>query len=111
MPGDPESDPNSFHVHFDVAMTALPGKDNADGGSNVEAHSMSSAIFEGLDVVIPPLAAVAILSPLMIVEALLYAFVETGRELVIPSVLLLAASIWMFYDTRRERDETRSEQT
>lgn len=92
---------------LDVAMAALPEQDDIDGDR--QSHSMSTALFEGLDVAIPPLAAAAILSPLMIAEALLSAFVETGRELLIPSVLLLLTSIWMYYDTRRHRNKTSSE--
>ncbi|MDX2467480.1 MAG: hypothetical protein QNL12_09210 [Acidimicrobiia bacterium] len=96
---------------LDIAMAALPGDDDSANGVGSEPQTMSGALFEGLDVVIPPLAAAAILSPLMILEALVGAFVETGRELFIPSVLLLAASIWMFHDTRRDRTQAQSEPT
>jgi hypothetical protein len=96
---------------LDVAMAALPTDDGSNDGTAPEPRSMSGALFEGLDVAIPPLVASAILSPLMIAEALLAAFLETGRELMIPSLLLLAGSIWMLYDIRRDRRKPQAEAT
>ena len=60
-------------------------------------------LFEGLEVVIPPLAATALVSPLLLLEALLGAFFATGRDLLIPTLLLVIVSLWMANDLRRQR--------
>ena len=39
----------------------------------------------------------------MLVEAILGAFVETGRDLLVPGVILLALAVWMVRDLRRSR--------
>ncbi len=90
-PGDPE---------FDAAMTAV--SDSVDQLRD-DGRTMSSELFEGLDVVIPPLVAGALLSPLILLEALVSAFVATGRDLVLPTLILLALALWMANDLRRHR--------
>ena len=71
-----------------------------------EGRTMSAELFEGLDVVIPPVVATALLSPLVLVEALLSAFVATGRDLILPGLLLLAVALWMANDLRRSRRQS-----
>jgi hypothetical protein len=94
----------------DVAMAAIPEPDQTIAGA--QRGDMSMRLTEGLEVVIPPLAATALLSPLILLEALLGAFVDTGRDLLIPGFLLFAASLWMTRGVRkRDLDllgETRS---
>ncbi len=71
-----------------------------------EGRTMSAELFEGLDVVIPPVVATALLSPLLLVEALLSAFVATGRDLILPGLLLLGVALWMANDLRRSRRQS-----
>ncbi len=96
-PVDPEGPPTP---QFDAAMTAVSDAvdPSRDGG-----RTMSAELFEGLDVVIPPLVVGALLSPLMLLEALVGAFVATGRDLILPALILLALALWMANDLRRHR--------
>ena len=79
-------------------MTAIPGPGNTDDGIG---HGMSGALITGLEVVIPPLVATALVSPLILLEALLGAFIDTGRDLVFPAIALLVVSLWLARDLRR----------
>ena len=82
-------------------MTAVSDAKDQPGDG---AQSMSAELFEGLDVVIPPLVASALLSPLILLEALVGAFVATGRDLILPGLILLMLALWMARDLRRNRN-------
>jgi hypothetical protein len=53
--------------------------------------------------VIPPAVASSLLSPLLLLESIIGAFLETGRGLLIPGLLLAVGLLWA--DRRRRRDE------
>lgn len=101
QPGKDPPPPEPTSAEHDAAMTALPTIANSN--SAVGQRGMSAALFDDLEVVIPPLVASAILSPLVLFEALIGAFVETGRDLVFPGILLLLVAGWMGNDLRRQR--------
>ncbi|MDJ0924819.1 MAG: hypothetical protein QNJ77_09665 [Acidimicrobiia bacterium] len=90
--GSPEDDP---------ALAALPVGDSnpppADGALNT--------LFAGLEVVIPPPVAAAVLSPLVLVGAIAGAFTTTGRELLLPGVLLVCTALWVVWRSRDADDE------
>lgn len=62
---------------------------------------MSAKLVGALEVVIPPNVASALLSPLMLVEAIVSAFATTGRDLLMPALLLVAVILWT--EGRRRR--------
>ena len=84
----------------DPAMAALPTDDMPETESG---GAMSSTLLEDLGVVIPPLAATALLSPLILLEALAGAFFATGRDLLLSGFLLLVVALWMANDLHRQR--------
>ena len=88
-PDDPPSEPD------DVAGTALPTPDNADRGGSRPGGTFSNALLDGLTLVVPPAVAAALLSPLVLLEAILAVFVSTGRELVLPLVTLVGGVAWI----------------
>lgn len=87
---------------YDVAMRALPTVTETDTPSR---PGLSAGLLEGLEVVIPPVVANVVLSPLILIEALVGAFVATGRDLVIPGIVLAVLALWIARDTNRRRDK------
>jgi hypothetical protein len=60
----------------------------------VEHEGFSSTLLDGLELAIPPAVASSLLSPLLLLESILGAFLETGRGLLIPGMLLLLGLAW-----------------
>jgi hypothetical protein len=62
---------------------------------------MSGRLLDEIGAAIPPLAATAIVSPVLLGEAFVGAFAETGRDLVVPGVILLVGVTWISRSSRR----------
>lgn len=86
----PEDEPQ----HEDVALAALPLPDDAERGGSRPGGAFSNALLDGLTLVVPPAVAAALLSPLVLIEAVLAVFASTGRELLVPLVVLVAWVAW-----------------
>lgn len=77
-------------------MAPLPGGD--DGGNH---GGFSAALLDGLELVIPPTVASSLLSPLLLLESIAGAFTETGRDLILPVLILIVGILWT--EGRRRR--------
>jgi hypothetical protein len=99
----------------DRALLPLPG---AGGSEAAERAGLSHALIEALELVIPPRVATAVVSPLLVLEALLRAFTDGGQVLAVPGILLLLGVGWMAHQSlllsllrrlrRRQHDEVTS---
>lgn len=78
-----------------MALAALPQPDDADRGDARPGQAFSNALIDGLTLVIPPGVATALLSPLLLLEALLATFAGTGRELLAPLIILVVGVAWI----------------
>lgn len=87
-----------------MALAALPDSDDAGRGGSRPGGTFSNALLDGLTLVVPPAVAAALLSPLVLLEALVSVFAATGRELLIPLVVLVAGVAWA--GGRRRADDT-----
>jgi hypothetical protein len=76
----------------------LPDSTSGSGGGG-----LSNLLLDGLELVIPPAVASSLLSPLLLLESVFGAFMETGRGLLIPGLLLVAGVLWT--EGRRRRDD------
>ena len=86
-------DPN---VPSDPALAALGS--TSDGEDR--PRGLSGWLLNALEVVIPPSIGVALLSPLMTLEALIAALAQSGQALLIPTVLLIIGFVWVYYERR-----------
>lgn len=77
--------------------------DDEKGGDH---EGFSNTLLDGLEVAIPPTVASSLLSPVLLLESILRAFLETGRGLLIPGLLLILGMLWT--DRRRRRDSVLS---
>lgn len=101
LPREPETRNSSTTPDDgDAAMAALP---DIDGTVSESDRGLSSRLLRALDVVIPPFVAAALMSPLMLLEALIRAFVRTGRDLLAPGLILLLLALWTARDLRRKQ--------
>jgi hypothetical protein len=78
----------------------------------------SGSLLEHLELVMPPWAAGAVTSPLMIFGFVIDAMTDSGRAIMLPVSLLMAGMIWVLFENRafalslfardhREEDEER----
>lgn len=82
----------------DMAMSPLP----TNGDTGGEQPNLSGVLIDDLELVIPPAVATTLLSPLLLVESIVNAFWRTGRDLLIPGLLLLVGVLWTDAQRRRE---------
>jgi hypothetical protein len=80
----------------DRALLPLPG---AGDSETAERAGLSHALIEALELVIPPRVATAVISPLLVLEALLRAFTDGGRVLAVPGILLLLGAGWVAHES------------
>ena len=99
---EPPTPEASAPQHDDVALAALPDSGDADRGGSRAGGTFSTALLDGLTLVVPPAVASALLSPLVLLEALVSVFATTGRELLVPLAFLVAGVAWV---GGRRRDE------
>lgn len=90
----------------DVALAAIPDAGDADRDGRRPGGALSSALIDGLALIVPPGVAAAILSPLLLLEALVATFAATGRELVIPLATLVIGVVWIGGRWRRDPSPT-----
>ena len=81
----------------DVALAPLP---NAVDVETSAPSGVSSRFIDGLELVIPPSVAIALVSPLLLLEAFVGAFADGGRALLLPGVLLLLGTAWVANESR-----------
>lgn len=71
-----------------------PLLDPGQMGASV-SFGLSGAFIDALELVIPPVVATALVSPLLILEALAAALFDTGQALLISGLLLLVGAAWV----------------
>lgn len=103
LAADPAEPTTSADQQEDAALAALAAPDDTDPGGSRPGGAFSNALLDGLTLVVPPAVAAALLSPLVLLEALLAVFASTGKELLVPLATLTAGVIWV--GGRRRRQE------
>lgn len=101
-PSEPPSPEGGEAEQVDIALAALPEPDDADRGGARPGGAFSSALIDGLALVVPPAVAAVLLSPLLLLEALVATFAGTGRELLVPLVILVVGVAWIGGARRRD---------
>ena len=90
----------------EISLGPLP--EPAAIGSSPRGESsdrLSTILLDGLELAIPPSVATSLVSPLLLLESLIGAFIETGRNLLLPGLLLAVAISWSEIRRRRQRRE------
>ncbi len=80
-----------------VSAMAVPA---AEGTSSSMGAMWSGSLLEHLELVMPPWAAGAVTSPLLILGFVIDAMTDSGRAIMLPVSLLMAGIIWIMFENR-----------
>ncbi len=79
----------------DVTLAALPDPEQlATSGAEISS-GITEGLFEGLDLVLSPPIATALLSPLLVFSALAQALTDSGKALLLPGFMLLVGFLYL----------------
>ncbi len=92
-----ESFPPDQSAGRDIALAPLLESTEEETAADREFSSM---LLDGLELVIPPAAAAAVLSPWLLLEAFVGAFTDAGIELLLPGLLLSLGAAWVTSKSR-----------
>ena len=80
---------------YDVTLAALPDPEQlATSGAEINS-GITEGLLEGLDLVLSPPIATALLSPLLVFSALAQALTDSGKALLLPGFMLLVGFLYL----------------